>query len=175
MPRQSPVRTRASYIVTLALTDEIRNDHERILSRLRQLSARPGITANSVRPIMAAIGAHHLAEEDTLYDALKTFALAGVGEAKVYHLVLDDLTHTIECDQLNAEPLRYQLRLLEHLLEHHFKVEETQLLEILVGKFSLQQQLGLGREYRERYRNNISALQRAGPRFHLAPVVVEDP
>lgn len=160
--------------MALSLADEICNDHERILNRLNQLSDRHGIAANSVRPILAAIGAHHLAEEETLYNALKSCAHAGVGEAQVYHLVLDDLTYSIERNEQSDEPLNYQLRLLQHLLEHHFMAEETQLLEIMDRKFSLQQQLDLGVQYRELYRKNITALQRINPLGLLTPIVFEN-
>lgn len=36
------------------------------MNRLKQLAGREEICALSVRPILAAIGAHQLAEEDTL-------------------------------------------------------------------------------------------------------------
>jgi len=146
--------------VISTLADEICDDHERILCRLEQLAEREAIDAKSAQPILVAIGAHHLAEEDTLYDALKSYALASIGEAQVYHMVLDDLTHAIDGSHQSEDPLRYQLRLLRHLLEHHFMMEETQLLEILIDRFSLKQQLALGRQYRERYRQNIRALRR---------------
>ena len=156
------------------LADEIRNDHKRILNRLQQLINRRRIEPEFVRPTIAAIGAHHLAEEDTLYDALKSFALASIGEAQVYHLVLDDLTHDIDVGGCSGETLQYQLSLLLHLLENHFQFEETQLLETLSSKFSIGQQVELGRQYRQRYRQSITALHLSSKAGQLTVVELKN-
>lgn len=116
------------------------------------------MTRSSVREVTMAIGAHHLAEEETLYEALRGVAEMHVGQAKVFHQVLDDLTHTIECGGQLDEPLRYQMLLLKQLLVNHFQMEEALLLELFAEEFPRQENVDLGRLYRLRYQKYLTLI-----------------
>ena len=142
----------------VSLVEAIREDHQSILEGVREIRRRSSIDREAISKLSLAVGAHHLAEEDTLYDVLSSVASARVGEARAYHIVLDDLTHAIERGPRIQETTRDQVRLLEQLLRHHFRTEESELLEILPDNLTAEDLRQLGRTYRRRYRDNLATI-----------------
>lgn len=140
------------------LIDEIRADHAQILMQMKKLIHRVSIRQVHLDRLFLEIGAHHLAEEDTLYDATKPFAVESVGQAQAFHLVLDDFAQTIQFGDRTHEPLRYQLLLLQHLLDENFRFEEGQLMNVLSTAVSTRRQRALGQRYRFCYQQNLIKL-----------------
>ena len=145
------------------ISTEIRNDHVWILHALRQIVRHGSLELAEIRRVTNVIGAHHLAEEETLYEPLKTLRHTSVGRAQQYHIILDDLTHSIELGRRRDRSTRSQILLLENLLEHHFYIEEQVLLPAFVGNFSAAHQLMFGEEYRHRFSKYANAPVEIGP------------
>ena len=144
------------------LSIEIRNDHARILHQLRQVIVSGNLERPAVSRVTVALGAHHLAEEETLYEPIKPLRHVSVGRAQQYHLVLDDLMDSIETSSQTDKSLHCRLLLLENLLEHHFFIVDQVLLPAFIGNFSMADQLVFGEEYRRRYHKYVAILTRRG-------------
>lgn len=154
------------------LSTEIRSDHVWILHELRQIVRRGSFERSEIRRVTTALGAHHLAEEETLYEPIKALRRASVDRAEQYHIVLDDLTHSIEFASRVDPSVNGQILLLENLLEHHFFIEEQVFLPALVGNFSESDQWVFGEEYRLRFRNHmdVSGARKTIERWPRVPV-----
>lgn len=148
------------------LSTEIRNDHLWILHQLRQIAGRGGLKSSEIRNVTGALGAHHLAEEETLYEPVKTLRHTSVGRAQQYHIVLDDLTQSIEHGRLSNKAMHCQILLLENLLEHHFFIEEQVLLPAFNGNFTVADQLAFGEEYRRRFDRYVQKLDSGNSQEH---------
>jgi hypothetical protein len=156
------------------LSVEIRRDHVWILHQLRQVARRGNPELSEIRAIINVLGAHHLAEEETLYEPIKFLRNTSVDCAQQYHIVLDNLTHSIEQGGHSDNVKRCQILLLENLLEHHFSAEEQLLLPAFNGNFSATDRLVFGHEYRRRVNRYAEmlgrrALHRRSSRLAVVP------
>lgn len=154
----------------VTLSEEICSDHQIIVSRVRSLCTQSTPNRTKLYELMTITGAHHLAEEEVLYDQFRHAAGQAVGEAKVFHLILDDLSHSIGNDGIHfCETLVSQLSLFDRLLQHHFMIEESELLLPMADAMSLRKQIALGQRYREHFLRNLILL-RHSPRPIPFPV-----
>lgn len=142
-----------------SIGDEICSDHARIMGQLEALIDCRAWKKGRSRQLFALIGAHHLAEEETLYSGLFPERSQSVGQALAFHAVLDDLIHNIEKNQGVDSSLQYELLLLHHLLGLHFDAEEAELLELFVEQNSVDFQFRLGQEYRATFTAALEELQ----------------
>ena len=119
-------------------------DHASILSDLKKLSLEASPNAKLAKRLFVNLGAHHLAEEATLYQFLARTHLPVIGRAQVFHEVLDVLADGILIIGDTDGMMCHRLSLLEYLLRVHFADEEAMLLgsRHAVGIAKHQQWLG---------------------------------
>ena len=142
--------TRRAVPDRLTLADEIRADHGRILDSLGRLASDGEIDDDHIESVLVTIGAHHLAEEETLYAALDERESAAIGQARAYHVVLDELVDSIQDWSFRDEPVRHRIELLKNLMRQHFEFEEERFLDGIDGLLPVDEQDELGTDYRRR-------------------------
>lgn len=139
----------------ITLLIEARRDIERILRELQQILDSGELSlhsnANTLRQVITEISARHLAKEDTLLQTLNDSFPKDVGEARVFHLLVDDLTHVISSGGYHDETIVSHIGVLKLLLQHHFFTAESMLLDLAANVLTDEKQIELGKCYRENY------------------------
>lgn len=137
--------------VYTTLVDEICDDHDYIICHLDTLISAEEISHDEAHEALTTIGAHHIAEEQTLYTQLQPVFPQAMGQSQVYHTVLDDIIHSVASTSTTSEQRRFELSLLRDLLRHHFDTEESEHLTYIAEQLSGHEQNRLGRLYRLKF------------------------
>jgi hemerythrin-like domain-containing protein len=106
--------------------EKIEEEHDEFKEMLSQLESKR--KEDTFKEFKKELIAHNQAEEQTLYEAIKTdqkgkaMALVGTEEHRIGATVVHKL------DKATGEDWNVQINLLKHLLEKHIEVEEEELI-----------------------------------------------
>ena len=134
----------------ITITEEIRSDHQRLIATLDQLIAREKTPErfSKLKRCLTQLGAHHLAEEESILQAMKCCQHDELGEIQAFHEVLDNLADTISFGGPKSETLEHELRVLRHLISLLSDAEETKVLTMAEWELSLPKRVELASNYR---------------------------
>jgi len=108
--------------------EKIEEEHEEFKEMLSQMEGSTKEKTETFREFKKELTAHIKAEEQTLYESMKTdkkakeMVLVGIEEHQMGTNVLHKL------DKATGEDWNVQLMVLKHLLEKHIEVEEEEMI-----------------------------------------------
>lgn len=108
--------------------EKIETEHDEFKDMLSKLESGKSDNEDTFSEFRKELTAHNEAEEQTLYESLKTdkkgkeMALVGTEEHRMGTAVLHKL------EKATGEDWNVQLNLLKHLLEKHIEVEEAEII-----------------------------------------------
>ena len=114
--------------LTENIFEKIEEEHEEFKDMLSKMEGSTNKDAETFEEFKTELTAHIKAEEQTLYESMKTdkkakeMVLVGVEEHKMGTIVLHKL------DKATGEDWNVQLMVLKHLLEKHIEVEEAEMI-----------------------------------------------
>jgi len=157
------------------ITDALATDHRQIEALIQELRGTPSHEARQriavFTRLQALLQAHSRAEEEVVYRPLRARVPDDEAPQAAYqeHHVTDVLLQELASGCPGGSGWTAKLRVLEELLAHHIKEEETTSFALIDEHFSAQEQVTMAEEFRalkhEPVEKMLAPLRRAAPAF----------